>query len=58
MNPAVARRVQGSWEQSIPLTAFRVCRLEQAVVWFSVLVLCPWRALSSVLNTGQCRSVC
>lgn len=50
---AGARRAQGSWEQFIPLTTFTVCRLERIVIYFSVLLLCPWRDLSSVLNIDQ-----
>lgn len=54
---AGARRAQGSWGQFVPLTAFTVCRLEQRIIYFCVLGLSPWKDLSSVLNTEQCRSM-
>lgn len=54
---AEARRAQGSREQFIPLTTFTLCRLQRIVFYFSQLVLCPWRDLSSVLNIDQRRKM-
>lgn len=54
---AGARRAHGSWGQFIPLTTVTACRLERRIIYFCALGLCPWRDLSPVLSTEQCRSM-